>query len=177
MRSLNSLALFVGLAAVAGCSDNSSVNGVFPESGFLGRTLRVEISGDNVAWKSGVSVDMGPGVTVANVQVASPTVIFADVTIAATAAPGKRDVMVASDGKALPLAQSFEVQSPLAMDFKGKMAQGSIVNFTARNLDFLSPFDTTCGASIFGICLQYSNMDVQVPAGVNAIVQGVDAYS
>src|SRR5678815_3721633 len=163
MRSLNSLALFLCLASIAGCSDNSSLNGVYPSSGFLGRTMRVEISGDNVSFKQGAKVDFGPGTTVSNITVASKTSIVADVQITDAAAVGPHDVVVQSDGSDWTLTQAFEVESPLKTTFQGKLAQGSVVMFTMRNLDFVSPFDTTCGFSFFGICLQYTNIQVTTP--------------
>lgn len=180
MRSLNTFALFVGIAAIAGCGNDpeQSINGVFPSSGFIGRTVRVEVSGDNVSFVDGsVSLDFGAGITVANVVVASPTSAFADVTISDTAALGTRDVKVTSGKDALTLRSAFNLESPLAFTTQGTLAQGSVVAFTARNRDFDAPFDTTCGASFFGICLQYVGISANVPAGVNAVISTVDPYT
>lgn len=180
MRSLNKFALFVGLVAMVGCGDDpdQSLNGVFPSSGFIGRTLRVEVSGDNASFVDGaVQLDFGAGVTVEKVSVASPTALFADITIADTAPLGLRDVVVRQDSTTLTLSQAFKLESPLAFTTQGTLAQGSVVAFTARNLDFSSPFDATCGAAIFGICLQYTGMAATVPAGMNAVIGTVDPYT
>jgi hypothetical protein len=180
MRSLNKIALFVGLVAMVGCGDDpeQSLNGVFPSSGFIGRKLRVEVSGDNASFVDGqVSLDFGAGVTVEKVAVASPTALFADITIADTAALGLRDVVVNQGGAALTLREAFQLESPVAFTTQGTVAQGSVVSFTARNLDFYAPFDATCGAAVFGICLQYTGMQVKVPTGMNAVLNAVDAFT
>lgn len=180
MRSLNTFALFVGFAAMVGCGDDpdQSINGVFPSSGFIGRKVRVEVSGDNVSFVDGqVSLDFGAGITTENVVVSSPTAVFADLTISDTAALGARDVMVHQGNDMMTLKQAFKLESPLAFQTQGTLAQGSVVAFSARNLDFAAPFDTTCGASFFGICLQYTGISANVPSGVNAVISAVDAYT
>ena len=180
MRSLNTFALFVGIAAIAGCGDDpeQSINGVFPSQGFIGRKVRVEVSGDNVKFVDGsVQMDFGSGITVDKVVVSSSTAAFADLTIADTAALGARDVKVTSGKDALTLKAAFELQSPLDFTTQGTLAQGSVVAFTARNRDFDAPFDTTCGASFFGICLQYTGITANVPSGVNAVISTVDPYT
>jgi hypothetical protein len=180
MRSLHKIALFVGLAAVVGCGDDpdQSLNGVYPTSGFIGRKVRVEVSADNASFVDGsVTVDFGAGVTVDKVSVASPTAVFAEITISDAAPLGLRDVTVRQDGDVLTLRQAFALESPLAFTTQGSLAQGSIVAFTARNLDFSSPFDTTCGTSFFGICLEYTGMQMTVPDGMNAVINSVDSYT
>ena len=180
MRSLANVALFVGLAAMVGCGDDpeQSLNGVFPSSGFIGRTVRVEVSGDNASFVDGqTSLDFGAGVTVASVHVASPTALFADITISDTAPLGARDVVVRQGSTSLTLKQAFLLESPLAFTTQGSMAQGSVVAFTARNLDFSAPFDTTCGASFFGMCLLYTGIEANVPTGMNAVIGTVDPYT
>ena len=59
---------FIAVAAI-GCGEDQNASGVFPSEGFLGRTMRVQISGDNTQWNDGVSVDFGPGITVKSVHV------------------------------------------------------------------------------------------------------------
>lgn len=178
MRSLHTFALFVGLAAMVGCADDpeQSLNGVFPSSGFIGRTLRVEVSGDNASFTDGASLDFGPGVTVGEVTVASPTALFAEITIEPTAPLGTRDVIVHQGDDTLTLAQAFKLESPVAVEFRGTLAQGSVVPFTATNLDLSNLYDSTCGASIFGICLLYTGMQVQTPAGVTAVIDLVEPF-
>ena len=178
MRSLSTFALFVGLAAMVGCADDpdQSLNGVFPSSGFIGRTLRVEVSGDNASFTDGATLDFGDGVTVGEITIASPTALFAEITIDPTAALGTRDVVVHQGSDTLTLAQAFELESPVAVELRGTLAQGSVVSFTATNLDLANLYDSTCGASVFGICLLYTGMQVQTPAGVTAVIDSVEPF-
>jgi hypothetical protein len=178
MRKLNIASFAVVAAALVGCADDpeQSLNGVFPSSGFIGRKVRVEVSGDNASFKDGVSLDFGPGVTVSSVSVASPTAIFAELTIADSAALGARDVVANSGSTKLTLKEAFVLQSPVEVEFQGTLAQGSVVSFTALNLDLTKLYDSTCGASIFGICLLYTNMDVVTPTGVTAVVNTVEPF-
>src|SRR5262245_27218158 len=103
-------------AVLSGCGGDDvaeSVSGVFPSSGFSGRVVRVEISGDTTEWGSNTTLDFGADVTVGTVTVASPTSLFADVTIAPTAALGPRDVNVKTGSKTLTLKSSFKVDAPI----------------------------------------------------------------
>src|SRR5439155_20176908 len=88
-----------------------SANGIFPDSGFSGRKVRVEVSGDATNFKDGTTVSFGADVTVDKVSVASPTDLFADITIADTAAVGLRDVTITQGSSNFTLAQSFEVKT------------------------------------------------------------------
>jgi hypothetical protein len=106
------------LALVAACANNNSVtptaNGVNPSQSFTGREIRVEVSGDATSWKDGATVSFGDGITVKSVSVASPTDLFADITVADTAALGMRDVVVTSGGT-FTLKQAFLLVSPITV--------------------------------------------------------------
>jgi Quinohemoprotein amine dehydrogenase, alpha subunit domain III len=140
MRNLN-LVLALGLTVV-GCGTDPTASGVFPAEAFTGTKLRVEISGDATDWKDGAVVSLGDGVTVSSVTVASPTDLFADVTIDAAAAFGLRDVTVSSDGS-FTLKQAFAIKSPIEVAFVGDLDQGAFPAFTIINHNFDQPFDTT----------------------------------
>jgi hypothetical protein len=166
---------FIALAAI-GCGEDQNASGVFPSEGFLGRTMRVQISGDNTQWNDGVSVDFGPNITVKSVSAASPTTLFADIEIGADAAPGLRDVVI-NDGQDLALHNAFSLESPIKVEMQGSLAQGSIVNFTVRNLDFDAPFDDTCtSGGLFG-CNEYGNVAIESPPGTIAQVSSVSPYT
>lgn len=164
--------LFASLVVVAGCGTDvdSTVSGVFPAEGFTGRSLRVEISGDATEWSGTPGVNFGDGVTVSNVTVASPTSLFADITIAADAAPGLHDVTVTNDGT-FTLKQAFDLQSPLEVSFQGDLAQGGIPYFTINNHDFDTPFDLTTDAND-----NYANLLVNAPSGVTFSIQSATSY-
>jgi hypothetical protein len=164
----------VALLGACGSSKNSdttdagsitaTANGVFPSQGFIGTTLRVEISGDATNWGSGATIDFGDGVTVSNIAVASPTDLFADIAIDPTAAPGLHDVTVTSNGT-FKLSQAFELQTPVSATIVGDLVQGTIVQLTITNLDFGAPFDTSTAPTLTG------------PDGVNFSVQSNDEFS
>lgn len=169
MRTALSLA-FVLAAAVAGCGTDSTVSGVFPAEGFTGRSMRVEISGDATDWSGSPGVNFGQGVTVSNVTVASPTSLFADITIGADAAPGTRDVTVTGGGT-FTLKSSFELKAPIDVAFDGMVAQGGTPYFTITNHDFDTPFDTSQADTPSGY-----NLTLDTPAGANFFVTDATPY-
>jgi hypothetical protein len=170
------LGLVCGLALVGACGSNNNndttdagattatANGVFPSQGFIGSTLRVEISGDATNWTSGATVDFGDGVTVSNVAIASPTDLFADIAIDPTATPGLHDVTVTSGGT-FKLSQAFELQTPVSATVVGDLVQGTIVQLTINNLNFGAPFDTSTTPALSG------------PTGINFSIQSNDEFS
>jgi len=173
---MRSIALgFISLAAI-GCGSDATVSGVYPSSGFLGRTMRVQVSGDNTSWDSSTGLDFGPGVTVSSVSVSSPTSLSAEIVITDAAAAGLRNVTV-TGGDGGTLNNAFDLQSPLQVDWRGSRAQGSIARFTIHNLDFFSPFDDTCtAASLFG-CSEYGNTNVEGPPGTFTVLDLVSPYT
>jgi len=178
-RASGYFALVLALPTVVACGESydSSVSGVFPSSAFLGRSMRVEISGDVTEWKAGATVNFGPGVTVSNVAVASPTALFADIQIAPDAEPGLRDVTVESGGSTQVLAQAFQLESAISLKFRGSLAQGSIAAFTIVNRDFETPFDTTATGDGFFTPLEYTNTSITASNGVLLSVGSVEPYT
>ena len=116
---------------------------------------------------SSSTIDFGAGITVSAVTVASQTALFADIVIGDAVTPGVRDVIVHGGGDTLTLKSAFEVESPIKVEFKGTLAQGSIATFTVRNLDFENPFDDTCTASSLFGCSEYGNLSVESPPGTS----------
>lgn len=185
MRKLGLLVLAVGLSTTMACSDDKetqvvnttpTANGVFPASGFLGRKLRVEVSGDATTWTSAATATFGDGITVDQVSLASPTSIFADITILPTATPGMRDVSVTDGSTTVTLTQAFEITSPIEVAWQGTVAQGSVAVFTVINHDFDNPFDDTSTGDGFFTPLVYTNIAFTSPAGVTMSVSSVAAY-
>ncbi|HTL35245.1 MAG TPA: hypothetical protein VL326_19085 [Kofleriaceae bacterium] len=169
MRTLVALALFLG--ADAGCGTDATVSGVFPAEGFTGRTMRVEISGDATEWSGSPGVNMGQGVTVSNVTVASPTSLFVDITIDASASLGTRDITVSNDGT-FTLKSSFLIESPIELLFDGVVAQGGAPYFAINNRDIETPFDLTSGDTPSG----FANLELTTPGGTQFVVTDSTAY-
>ncbi|HTR53977.1 MAG TPA: hypothetical protein VMJ10_24955 [Kofleriaceae bacterium] len=167
-----------GLSILAACSDNGTTptaSGVFPADGFAGRSLRVEISGDATKWKDGATVTFGDGITVNMVEVASPTDLFADITIDPAAMTGMRDVTVTSGGT-FTLAQAFEIDAPIDVSTSGIVAQGSLPLLTFVNHDTANPFDQTQGTDQNGNTI-YPNLQLTGPAGVTFEINSVTDFS
>lgn len=158
-----------GLVLAACGGSEPSLSGVFPAEGFAGRSLRVEISGDATEWTSGAVVNFGAGVTVADVTVASPTALFADISIDSAAATGLQDISVASEGT-LTLKHAFEVRSPIALAFTGPVEQGGRPRFSIVNRDFAHPFDLTAESG------ELVDLAVQGPAGTHFVIESSTAF-
>jgi hypothetical protein len=179
MRTLASVLCLSGvLAGFAACGNENdpSVSGVYPTAGFIGRKLRVEVSGDATHWDPSTTVDFGPGITVDSIALGSETALFADITIDDTVSPGVHDVVVKGDGD-ITLKGGFTVESPISLSYQGTVAQGSFVQFTVVNHDFDTPFDTTTTGDGFFTPIEYTNLYFTPPPGVQMIVGDASAYS
>ncbi len=160
-----------------GFETSASVSGVFPGFALLGASTEVTLSGFATNWDDTTTVSFGDGVTVDSVRVASPTALIATVSIAGTASIGLRDVTVTTGDEALTYAQGFNLGSPIAVVTRGTMAQGSIVLATIKNMDSSRPFDDTSTGDGLFTPLEYTNLAVTTPAGVNAQVSSVTPFS
>ena len=167
------VALVLGLAACGGTDPSAS--GVFPSGGFLGRKVRVEISGDATEWNASSKVSFGEGVTVDSVALASPTALFADITIADTAPLGLHDVVV-TGGDNVTLTGAFEVTSPITVKVSGTAAQGSIAVVDIVNHDFDTPFDTTTTGDGFFTPLEYVGISLAAGTGTTFQISNVTPY-
>jgi len=166
---------FALLLLVAACGTDGTTptaSGVFPAEGFTGRSLRVEISGDATTWKDGATVDFGAGVTVNKVDVASPTDLFADITIDPGATVGKNDVVVTNGSKKYTLTQAFELVSPTPISWSGDVAQGGVPFFTIENLDFSHQFDATQDQNTG----EFTGITATGPAGTQIVVTAVTPF-
>jgi len=153
MRATRLLALaLLALAPAAGCGDDITfpdptvvpdpqINAIIPGEGFSGRPLRVQVSGDGTEFTAAATVAFsGAGITVNNIELASPSSLFVDITIAGDAALGLRDVTVTDGAASLALTQAFDVQNALIIQPTSSLAQGGIGFFTIINLDPAHPF-------------------------------------
>jgi hypothetical protein len=155
MRSVRALCISLSLVAACGSDDPGDVAGVFPEEGFIGRTLRVEVTGDTTSWGADSAVNFGDGITVSGVEVISPQALQVDLAINPAAVAGAQDVTVTSGGDTLTLPGAFTLVSPVAVDAPG-FEQGGLGGITISNLDLLNPFDDTLDPDTF----EFSNVTV-----------------
>ena len=131
-----------------GSGNAPSINGVFPSSIFAGRTVAIDVSGDETAWSNAASVDLGAGVTVQSVTAASPTLLQVTASIAPGATLGSRTVTVIQGGQTLTLPGVLNVASPLATAtaMPINVKQGGQLVATFSLTDFSVPLDATLGA-------------------------------
>jgi PKD repeat protein len=87
-----------------------AVNNVQPAALFSGQSRKVIVSGNSFA--NGAQVFFGPSVTVSSVSFASPSILLAQISVAAGATPGPRDVTVTNpDGRTVIISGLFSVAS------------------------------------------------------------------
>ncbi|HEY6036167.1 MAG TPA: hypothetical protein VIV58_17950 [Kofleriaceae bacterium] len=120
---------------------------VFPASGYVGRTMKVVLAGNDTTFDTSSTVSFGTGVTVSAITVTGPDSLEATLKIDPTAALGKVDVAVTTAGKTISLPQSFELDAPVEAAASGTFEQGSLDAITITNKDLLNPFDTTTDAN------------------------------
>lgn len=87
------------------------ITSVSPSSANAGQTLTLNVAGQNTSFANGVSVLSlsGTGITVHNTVVTSATTLSANITIAAGATAGFRDVFVVTGGEAAALIGGFNI--------------------------------------------------------------------
>jgi hypothetical protein len=147
------------------------VSGIEPSTAFLARQSHVTISGYATSWTSTTTVDFGAGITVANVHAASPTAIEADITIAATAPLGPRDVVVTDGTTKETYSQGVTIAPPATMTLQGSLAQGSILFVNLELQDQSTPFDTTGSTDPLSGETTYTNLNFAVPNGVTPLIE------
>src|SRR5436309_15496999 len=71
-----------------------SVSAITPLGVFTGRDFEIQVSGNNTKWSSSTAVNFGQGITVNKVVAASDTSLVVQVSVAANATLGTRDVTI-----------------------------------------------------------------------------------
>lgn len=101
---------------------------IVPNKGVLDRALEVTIGGSGTAYTDATKVDFGAGVTVGKVRAISPTSLSVELTIAADAEVGARDVKIGEE----VAKGAFSVLPALDLQVSGKAEQGGsfVVAFT-----------------------------------------------
>jgi len=100
----------VGQNGLVMFADPPYVNYVAPSSADPGESLTVEISGGYTHFGSQTTVDLGSGITVTDVNVWEPTLLYADISIDPGATLGPRTVKVTTGEEvAVPLEGGFVV--------------------------------------------------------------------
>jgi hypothetical protein len=173
--------ILASLALGAGCSSDdggdAALLAAFPSEGFAGRTIDVVLVGEDTGWMDGASPDFGEGVTVDAVEVVGTGALLVTITIAPNATAGARTVTVTGAGASAELMDAFMIDTPIEFTARGSVAQGSLSIVTITNKDMASPFDTTSTGDGLFTPIEYPNFALDVPAGMDAIINTVQPYS
>jgi hypothetical protein len=147
-----------------------ALGAVTPSHAFLARHAEILVRGYSTSWSAATRVDLGASIVVTNLSVPAPNLLAIDFGVAATAAPGPRDVTVLdADGGALVAPGALTLDAPIGLTFAGTMAQGSIAVAHLTVLDPTIPLDTTSTTNPFGVPT-YPNLAPVLPAGLSATV-------
>jgi hypothetical protein len=146
-----------------------SISAVIPGKAYQGRTTDVTIAGYATSWDSTATVDFGAGVTVNSVNAASPTSLIANVTVAASATVGARDVVVHQGSTSETYKGGFQVAAA-----DGSVPSVSAINppaaFLARSKDVLISGSNTLWSSLsmvdFGAGVTVNKITVASPTAL-----------
>ncbi|WP_146653143.1 hypothetical protein [Labilithrix luteola] len=131
-------------------SEQGSASVVSPNKAVLDRELDVQLgfSGSNFTDATKPTIDFGPGITVGDVKVSSPTLLIAHVTIAKDAPIGPKTIKVGN----IEATDAFTVVPAIEVKVGDKSGasgdQGSLAQFVIENNDSKA-FDTAQGG--FGL--------------------------
>lgn len=117
----------------------------FPGVLYLGHATTLTVSGDDTAWIAGdVDLELGGGVSVDELLVASPTALVADVSVDLDAEPGDVEVVVTGAGSELSLVSGVEVLPSIVLQAEaGAVANGSSFLLDLALPDVSAPVDPT----------------------------------
>jgi hypothetical protein len=142
-----------------------TLTSVTPNQGARGQSLGITINGSNTSFAQGTTqVSFGAGITVANITVVSATALTAQISIAAAANPGPRNVTVTTGAsQVVTLSAGFTV-TPAAPQISSivpaQAIQGQTVTatITGQNTNFASGVTTV---TVSGAGVTVANVAVQ----------------
>ncbi len=111
-----------------------------PAKGLLARELDVTLSLQTRSLDPKATLDLGTGITVSDVKIASATSLTAHVRVESNATLGKHDARILGGPKTLLVAGAFEVFPTVDVKVEGSAIQGGVVKLTLTNKDSV-PFD------------------------------------
>lgn len=140
------------------------IGAITPAIGSVGTTLNVTISGTN--FQSGATAAFGAGITVNSTIVNSATELIADITIAAAATLGSRDVTVSNPGgQSATRSGGFRVLPPpptLTLSYLGKLRDK--VGQSATSMGSDGVFDATFAVTVqstFGVSRTVTELELR----------------
>jgi len=104
------LLLFVSLLHSAYSHGQGTIQSIVPNQGLQGQSVQIVIKGVNTSFTSGsVTVDLGFGIQILQVEVKNSLTLYVSAQILETASSGFRDLTIMSNGETLELFNAFEV--------------------------------------------------------------------
>lgn len=135
----NGASRFDDSQTIPGNQPVSTLTGVFPSSGLLGRDLDVMLMGDGTTFDADTKVTLGEDVQVSSLTLVSPTSMSAHLVIGAGARTGPRDVSVQTHGVELVAHHAFNIDEAIDATVKaGFPEQGGLLVIDVRNRDIQS---------------------------------------
>lgn len=138
-----------------------SISAIEPSWIVVGGQQTVQISGFATTWEGSTpTVNFGAGITVDNVVVASNTALLVDLTVAADATTGTRNVTVSEGGETASYQNAFAVRPVMGIELLGAAQQLGVfkVQLTSNDPEFVMP-------------QSMGDVSVNAPTGVNYVEQ------
>ncbi|MDX2151723.1 MAG: Ig-like domain-containing protein [Bryobacteraceae bacterium] len=158
-----------GFSVVAGPAAVQSVN---PNSGLQGASVSVAITGSATNWATGsTTASFGPGITVGNLTVNSPTSATAQINIDPAAAPGARNVVLSTGGEQAVLFNGLTVtagSATISLVAPATAQQGQTLNVAVTG-QFTS-FQQGSTTVSFGTGVTVNSVTVNSPTSLTANV-------
>lgn len=125
------------------------VGDIVPETVLLGRDVDVALTFHAVELKEAPTLEFGAGIEVSDVQLVSPTTVYAHVSVAADAEPGTRDVLASVAGETFSFGDALDVSPAVTVTLSderpNELIEGRFAVLEADNLDPDNDFD--CGST------------------------------
>ena len=128
-----------------------SISAVNPAFVAAGTSQTVLLSGFGTDWTDASTVSMGAGISMTKVTVASPTSLAVELTVAADAAPGTRDIVVRQGEQEAKHSGAFLVKPLVEASVLGKLGRGTLAMVRVVHNDPAFAFDLATTGSVTAI--------------------------
>ena len=128
-----------------------SISAVNPAFVAAGTSQTVLLSGFGTDWTDASTVSMGAGISVKKVTVASPTSLAVELTVAADAEPGTRDLVVTQGTQQAKHSGAFLVKPLVEATVLGKLGRGTLAIVRVVHNDPAFAFDLATSGAVTAI--------------------------
>lgn len=167
-------------ASCSGCKDDEasgetkSIANATPGNAYLGRTIELTVTGQGTHFAGKPTLSFNdPAITLAQVDVLSPTSLRAKIDVGEEAVVGPHDVIVTTPGQGdvkeevATLRAGLVVSSALKHQIGSVATQGGLIDFDIANLDKDNPFTGPAPMIVSGaVLVKYTEVSPERLAGV-----------